>query len=61
MKEQQVKKLLKENNYTWDQFIEWMQGQTVGINEDGSTDYFDGDVEKFIRTGGKYRHAEEWD
>jgi hypothetical protein len=30
-------------------FKEFMEGQTVGVNEDGSTEIYDYDVERFIR------------
>ncbi len=31
------------------EFLNFMGGQTVGINEDGSIDYFEQDVENFLR------------
>jgi len=48
MNEQEVKKLLKEHKLTWKEFNEWLKGQTVGVNTDGSTDYYSWDVERFI-------------
>lgn len=30
-------------------FWEWMNGQTMGLNEDGSTDVYENDVDRFIR------------
>ena len=30
-------------------FDNWMCGQTVGLNDDGSFDYYKYDVERFIR------------
>jgi hypothetical protein len=33
----------------WDEFVEFMYGQTIGLYEDGSTDYFECDVENFLR------------
>lgn len=29
-------------------FTAWMAGQTVGINPDGTTDYYDHDVRRFL-------------
>ena len=29
-------------------FDEWMTGQTVGIGDDGVTDYYDHDVARFV-------------
>lgn len=30
-------------------FWDWMAGQTIGLNEDGTTDVYDYDVDRFIR------------
>jgi len=30
-------------------FKKWMRGKTVGIYPDGTTDYYVGDVQKFMR------------
>jgi len=35
------------------EFQEFMVGQTVGENEDGSFNYYDCDVENFLRPPGK--------
>lgn len=32
-----------------DEFMEWMKGQTVGLNDDGSLNYYRYDVERWIR------------
>ena len=45
MIEQEVKKEIKEEN--WEKFLDWMRGQTVGLNEDGTTDYYACDVMAF--------------
>jgi len=47
MREQEVKKLIGEKN--WKDFCEWMRGQTAGIYPDGETDYYNCDVQAFIR------------
>ena len=47
MKEAEVRKLLEANNKTWEEFLDWMCGQTVG-EKDGETDWYDWDVERFI-------------
>lgn len=52
MNELQVKKLLEENKLTWRKFKEWMYGQTHGI-VDGEPDYYDWDVERFVRNNAK--------
>lgn len=43
MNEEEVK------DYLWARFQEWMEGQTVGVNKDGSVDYYDYDVIRFCR------------
>lgn len=44
MNEKQVKKYLAQD---YPEFLEWMRGQTVGINEDGSIEFYDYDVKRF--------------
>ena len=61
MTEDEVKALLTKNGKSWDAFKDWMDGQTVGLNDDGTTDYYDSDVQRYIRTNGVYKHPEEWD
>uniref|UniRef100_A0A6M3JVG2 Uncharacterized protein n=1 Tax=viral metagenome TaxID=1070528 RepID=A0A6M3JVG2_9ZZZZ len=36
-----------------EEFHKFMSGQTVGINEDKSFDYYECDVENFLRPPGK--------
>lgn len=31
----------------WAAFLKWMSGQTVGMNEDGSTNWYEYDVRRF--------------
>ena len=31
----------------WEAFVRWMHGQTMGFNDDGSTTYYEHDVERF--------------
>jgi hypothetical protein len=45
MNAKEVKAYIGTEHYNT--FIKFMQGQTVGINADGSTDYYEGDVERF--------------
>lgn len=46
MKKSEVLKAIGKNN--WKGFLKYMEGQTLGINSDGSTDYYDHDVKKFL-------------
>lgn len=61
MTEIEVKKLLLDKKLSWDDFMEWMRGQTVGINDDGTTDFYDCDVNRFIRNRGRKDNVFEWD
>lgn len=45
MKEQEVKSYIGTEN--WNTFLKFMEGQTVGVNNDGSTEFYDSDVERF--------------
>lgn len=63
MKAEEVKKEIGESN--WDKFCEWMYGQTVGINEDGSFDYYACDVmafkEKLLTGYDRQKDPKAWD
>lgn len=52
MVKEKVLEKLKENNLTWSVFATWMEGQTMGV-KDGEIDYYDWDVERFIRNHAK--------
>ena len=45
MTTEEAKKVVGAEN--WTKFIEWMSGQTYGINDDGSTNWYSYDVERF--------------
>lgn len=45
MKEQEVKEYIGTENYNT--FLTFMKGQTVGLNPDGTTEFYDWDVEMF--------------
>ena len=45
MNEQEVIEYIGEDNFAG--FIEFMYGQTVGLNKDGSTNYYKSDVERY--------------
>jgi len=47
MNEQEVKEYIGTTH--WDAFLDFMYGQTVGVNEDGSIVYYEADVERFKR------------
>ncbi len=49
MNEKEARKKIKEAGGDWKVFMHWMRGQTCGFNEDGSTDFYDHDVSRFIR------------
>ena len=52
MTQKEVRIKLKKNGLTWRHFNEWMFGQTIGLNEDGTLDYYEWDVDRFIRNFG---------
>ena len=39
---------IKQAGGLWKDFLQWMRGQTIGIFPDGTVEYYDCDVEKFI-------------
>jgi len=49
---QETKKKLKAAGITFSAFLKWMMGQTVGIYPNGETDFYDYDVNRFIRYKG---------
>lgn len=49
MTEQQAEKSITEAGGSMDVFNEWMRGQTVGLNDDGTVDIYEYDVNRFIR------------
>ena len=49
-----IEKIGKER---WKEFEEFMKGQTIGINEDGTEDFYSCDVENFLRP----RHKQFFD
>ena len=48
MGEQEVKNLLKEKGLSWEEFAEWMIGQTVSSDENGNIIYYTHDVMDFV-------------
>jgi hypothetical protein len=44
----QAEQMIKDAGGDVDVFWEWMRGQTLGLNEDGTTDVYDYDVNRFI-------------
>jgi len=48
MKLQQIEELCEKTGKTIKDFHAFMRGQTVGLNKDGSIDYYEHDVERFF-------------
>jgi hypothetical protein len=46
---EQAENKIKQAGGSVEVFWDWMRGQTMGINEDGSTNVYDYDVDRFIR------------
>lgn len=53
MNTEEVKELLKQEDLPFEVFLDWMAGQTVGF-KDGVTDFYDDDVQRFVRSAKKY-------
>ena len=48
MTEKEVRSKIKKAGGNWRTFKKWMVGQTMGMNKDGSVDYYECDVDRFI-------------
>lgn len=46
---EQAETKIKESGGNVDVFWHWLRGQTVALNDDGSTDVYEYDVDRFIR------------
>ena len=55
-KEEVIKKIGKDR---WKEFENFMIGQTVGLNDDSTLDYYACDVENFLRP--KHKQFFDWD
>lgn len=49
MTTEQTKEAIRLAQGSWDLFEHFMRGQTVGMYPDGSTDWYEDDVHRFIR------------
>lgn len=60
---QEAKDKIKKAGGSWKVFMDWMRGQTVGINKDGTTDFYYYDINRFIRykCDPKNELLAEWD
>jgi NOL1/NOP2/fmu family ribosome biogenesis protein len=57
MTESEAKKTIREAGKSWQDFLEWMRGQTVGMAPDGTTDWYPYDVNRFCRGSGPMSHG----
>lgn len=57
MTTQEVKIELDKNNIPWELFEVWMTGQTVGMDEHGEVDWFEYDVNRFIKGHSPMSHG----
>jgi len=48
MNEEEVKELIGEEN--WEEFNNWIEGQSVGLGSEGNVDFYKWDVELFKET-----------
>jgi len=49
MTTEEAKQKIEEAGKTWEDFQEYMFGETVGLYDDGTTNYYERDVDRFIR------------
>ena len=49
MTEINAKYKIEQAGGKWEDFIYWMRGQTLGLYANGDTDFYEDDVERFIR------------
>lgn len=49
MRINKAKEKIETAGGSWATFDEWMNGQSVGMYEDGETNFYDHDVNRFIR------------
>ena len=63
MRIDEARKAVEEAGGDWEIFQKWMRGQTVSMYEDGETDIYEWDVERFIRykCNPDNEPFEEWD
>ena len=63
MTKNEAKKKIEEAGGSWEAFSRWMYGQTVGVYPSGEIDYYDYDVNRFIRykCNPDNEPIEEWD
>ncbi len=48
MKTKETKQKIEEAKGDWNEFLDWMYGQTVGQYPDGDTDWYECDIDNFI-------------
>jgi hypothetical protein len=48
MREQEVREYLTDMGLDYDDFLLWMRVRTVGAYDDGSTNYYGYDVERWV-------------
>ena len=48
MRESEVRAALEKHKLSWEKFVEWMYGQTTGAYPDGTFDYYEWDVNRYI-------------
>lgn len=44
----EAKSVIEDAGLDWEKFVEWMQGQTVGVYPNGDTNWYVYDVQRYV-------------
>lgn len=63
MTTQEAQNKIKKAGGKWEDFVDWMFGQTVGLYENGETNWYEYDVNRFIsyKCNAKNEPLVDWD
>jgi hypothetical protein len=51
MRLEEVQEIIEAKGGSIETFFKWMRGQTIGLYDDGTSNFYEYDVERFIRYG----------
>lgn len=56
MTTKEAKEAIKKADLNWEDFVDWMFGNTVGVDANGETIWYETDVSQFIRSRIEHEH-----